>query len=285
MSFPSQDYQIAVMAREELLIAIDWARAEGWNPGLQDADCFYAADPQGFLVGKLDRQPIATISAVKYGHSFGFIGFYIVHPDARHQGYGIQIWQRAIEILEGRTIGLDGVVAQQENYQKSGFTFAHRNIRFAGISDRANQLHPDLVPLSAIPFEQLKQCDRRFFPEQREQFLRAWIDQPDAQSMGILQGDRLCAYGVIRACHTGYKIGPLNAETPDLADALIQALMATLPLGSTFYLDVPEPNPQAIELAQKYKMKPAFETARMYRGCSPELPLGQIFGITSFELG
>ncbi|XGV87305.1 MAG: GNAT family N-acetyltransferase [Limnothrix sp. BL-A-16] len=285
MSFPSQDYQIAVMAHEELSIAIDWARAEGWNPGLHDADCFYAADPQGFLVGKLDHQPIATISAVKYGHSFGFIGFYIVHPDARHQGYGIQIWQRAIEILEGRTIGLDGVVAQQENYQKSGFTFAHRNIRFAGISDRADQLHPDLVPLSVIPFEQLKQCDRRFFPEQREQFLRAWIDQPHAQSMGILEGDRLCAYGVIRACHTGYKIGPLNAETPDLADALIQALMSTIPLGSTFHLDVPEPNTPAIALAEMYGMQPAFETARMYRGRSPELPLGQIFGITSFELG
>jgi hypothetical protein len=32
-------------------------------------------------------------------------------------------------------------------------------------------------------------------------------------------------------------------------------------------------------------MAPVFETARMYRGAAPELPLGNIFGITTFELG
>lgn len=285
MSSPARDYQISIMAREELSIAIEWAKAEGWNPGLHDADCFYAADPQGFLVGKLDHQPIATISAVKYGQSFGFIGFYIVHPDFRHQGYGIQIWNRALESLQGRTIGLDGVVAQQENYKKSGFTFAHRNIRFAGITDRRDHPHPDVVPLSAIPFEQLSQGDRRFFPERREPFLRAWIDQPQAQSMGILEGDRLCAYGVIRACHKGYKIGPLNAETYDLAIELFQGLIATLPPESTIYLDVPEPNSRAIDLAQTYHMQPAFETARMYAGSAPAINLQKVFGISSFELG
>ncbi|HLA33082.1 MAG TPA: GNAT family N-acetyltransferase, partial [Pseudomonas sp.] len=31
------------MTRAEVDLAIDWAAAEGWNPGLHDADCFYAA--------------------------------------------------------------------------------------------------------------------------------------------------------------------------------------------------------------------------------------------------
>lgn len=32
-------------------------------------------------------------------------------------------------------------------------------------------------------------------------------------------------------------------------------------------------------------LAPVFETARMYRGAMPRLPLERIFGITSFELG
>ena len=68
-------YTIRTMTRQEIDIAIDWAAAEGWNPGLHDADCFYAADPHGFLIGLLGDEPIATISAVKYGASFGFLGF------------------------------------------------------------------------------------------------------------------------------------------------------------------------------------------------------------------
>ncbi|MGZ4981767.1 MAG: GNAT family N-acetyltransferase, partial [Methylobacter sp.] len=74
-------YTIRTMTRQEINIAVDWATEEGWNPGLHDADCFYAADPSGFLVGLLDDEPIATISVVKYGDSFGFLGFYIVKPE------------------------------------------------------------------------------------------------------------------------------------------------------------------------------------------------------------
>jgi hypothetical protein len=32
-------------------------------------------------------------------------------------------------------------------------------------------------------------------------------------------------------------------------------------------------------------LAPSFETARMYRGPAPDLPLAQIFGIGTFELG
>ena len=51
------------------------------------------------------------------------------------------------------------------------------------------------------------------------------------------------------------------------------------------FLDLPEPNADAIAMASEAGMTPAFETARMYAGAAPDLPLAQIYGITSFELG
>jgi len=113
--------QIRSMPLEEIDLALDWAAAEGWNPGLQDAVPFRAADPEGFLIGQIDDTPVAIISAVRYAESFGFIGFYIVHPAWRGQGHGWAIWQAAMARLAGRTIGLDGVPAQQDNYRRSGF--------------------------------------------------------------------------------------------------------------------------------------------------------------------
>lgn len=87
----SLNYTIRNMTRNEINIAIDWAAIEGWNPGLYDAECFFTADPNVFFIGEVNNEPIATISAVKYGNTFGFIGFDIVKPQYRGQGYGSEL--------------------------------------------------------------------------------------------------------------------------------------------------------------------------------------------------
>src|SRR5690242_8300491 len=125
MSNPS--LQIGTATRAELDLMVEWAAAEGWNPGLADADCFHAADPGGFLVGRLNGEPIGCISVVEYEPVFGFLGFYIVKPALRGQGHGLRIWQAGMTRLANRVVGLDGVIAQQENYKRSGFVLAHRN--------------------------------------------------------------------------------------------------------------------------------------------------------------
>lgn len=118
------DLLVRTMRPDEVSIAVDWAAAEGWNPGLADGACFAVADPNGFFIGELDGVPAATVSCVNYGASFAFLGFYIVRQDLRGCGYGLRMWNAAIAHAGPRVIGLDGVVAQQQNYQKSGFRLA-----------------------------------------------------------------------------------------------------------------------------------------------------------------
>ena len=273
------------MSREDVEVAISWAAAAGWNPGHHDADCFYVADATGFWMGVLGDEPIATISAVKYSSSFGFLGFYIVKSEYRGQGYGIQLWNAALQTLAGRNIGLDGVAAQQQNYQRSGFQLAYRNIRYEGVGGGEFIENSAIVPLSSLPFTMIANYDRLFFPCDRSQFLRCWINQPDSSALGILHNDRLAGYGVLRACHRGYKIGPLFADQPNLAESLFLALKAHTTANDSIYLDVPELNAAAIKLAEKHNMKTVFETARMYTQCCPDLPYDRLFGVTTFELG
>jgi GNAT superfamily N-acetyltransferase len=278
-------YVIRSMTRPEFDLALDWAAAEGWNPGLHDAAAFHAADPEGFLIGLLDGQPVATISAVRYGRGFGFIGFYIVRPECRGQGYGLQIWNAAMARLAGRTVGLDGVVAQQDNYRKSGFVLAWNNARFEGVGGGPRPADDAIVPLSTLPVDTVVAYDRAFFPDDRRAFLRAWIDQPGASALGLLQDGHLTGCGMLRPCRSGFKIGPLFADTPALAERFFVALKAQAPEGAPLFLDIPVPHAAALELVQRHHMTKGFETARMYTGLAPQLPLERLYGVTSFELG
>ncbi len=280
------EYKIRSMTKDELSIAIDWAAQEGWNPGVDDLESFYSADPNGFLIGLLDGQPVATISAVKYGKSFGFMGFYIVAPAYRGQGYGLKIWNAGLDYLAGRNIGLDGVVEQQDNYRKSGFKLAYRNIRYEGIGDGGKPADcPELVPLSELPMDAILAYDQPFFPDDRMAFLNAWLRQKDSTALGYLEDGKLAGYGVLRACRSGYKIGPLFADRSSIAKTLLAALKSKVSRGAPFYLDPPEVNPAAVALAEDNGMRVVFETARMYSGSMPELPLDRTYGVTSFELG
>src|SRR5512134_2211036 len=169
-------FTIRPMRASEIALAADWAAAEGWNPGLNDASCFATVDAEGFLIGELDRKPAATISCVNYNDRFAFLGFYIVRPDLRGRGFGWRIWQAAMAHAGARTIGLDGVVAQQDNYRKSGFALAYRNVRYGGrVATAGSAARPETGPLADIPLSIVAADDARVFPAPRLAFLRAWI--------------------------------------------------------------------------------------------------------------
>lgn len=274
---------IRPMTAADLDRAVDWAAAEGWNPGVDDAPAFRAADPDGFLMGFRGGVPIACISAVGYGASFGFIGFYICRPEERGRGYGLALWQAGLGRLAGRTVGLDGVIAQQDNYRRSGFVLAHRNVRYGGTVAVEAPDDRRLVPIGPAGRAAVMAYDRAFFRAPRETFLEAWLGGGRRRGLAAVEGGTIRGYGVVRPCRSGHKIGPLFAEDDGTADLLFRGLAAGL--DGLVYLDPPEPNRAARALAARYGLAPVFETARMYRGTAPDLPLDRMFGITTFELG
>jgi len=278
------DYLIKKMGLEDLRVALDWAAAEGWNPGLGDCEPFHAADPDGFFMAVAPDGQVGCVSAVAYGHDFGFIGFFIVRPDRRGHRVGPDLVHQALARLGGRDIGLDGVEKKISNYENLGFKLAHNNVRYAGTTAAA-PLSGETFPLEEGHFEELLAFDRRFFPAPRPGFLALWIGPRGGAALGAMEHGKLKGYGVIRPCRQGYKVGPLFAESPELAFALFSDLGASVASGAPLFLDVPAVNPSAVRLAELNRMRPVFKTARMYNKEFPPLPLDSIYGITSFELG
>jgi GNAT superfamily N-acetyltransferase len=282
MGRASEDLAIRAMRSDEIATAVDWAGAEGWNPGLADAHCFGAVDPGGFLVAEADGTPAAVISAVNYDDRFAFLGFYIVQPELRGRGFGLRVWQAALAHAGTRTMGLDGVVEQQANYARSGFVFSHRNIRYGGVPKGLGGAG-ETVPLAQVPLDVIVADDARVFPAARPFFWLAWLGAPGHRGRALMRNGKLAAWGVIRPCRRGRKIGPLVADDRQTAAAVFAGLVGD-ETGEVF-LDVPEPNGSAVALAMKQGLTPVFETARMYRGPVRPVALERVFGVTSFELG
>lgn len=279
-----QSFVVRPMTRSELETVRGWAEVEGWNPGLHDCDTYCATDPGGYLSGHVNGEMMAAISAVRYGEGFGFVGLYIVRPLHRGQGYGLRMWEAGLANLGDRVIGLDGVVERQNDYRRSGFELAFRNMRFCGLTFPGAR--PDgVAPLQGIPFDAVVRYDAHMFPAERRAFLQGWVNQAGSHGLALLRAGAMAGYGVIRPAASGFRIGPLFADDPETAEVLFAALAGSVPPGQPLYLDLPEPNEQALQLAKRHGMSLVFETARMYKGPAPALPLNRIYGVTTFELG
>ena len=63
---PTPNYHIRTMTAQEVALSIEWAAAEGWNPGRHDARCFRAADPDGFLTGMIRKNCIRRVAGLTY---------------------------------------------------------------------------------------------------------------------------------------------------------------------------------------------------------------------------
>jgi hypothetical protein len=278
------DLHIRTMRPDEIAIAIDWAANEGWNPGLADAACFAQVDPDGFFIAEIGAGAVAIVSCVNYDATFAFLGLYIVRNDMRGRGYGLRIWNAAIAHAGARVIGLDGVVAQQQNYRKSGFEYAYANLRYGGTVTASPSPPVGVIALGEVPLAIVAADDATVFPATRTAFLRAWIGAPGHVGRALVRDGRLAAWGVIRPCRTGHKIGPLVADDRGAAETVLAALLAATGGGEVF-LDVPGVNADAVATARELGLAPVFETARMYTGAIPPLRLARVFGITTFELG
>ncbi|MBX3167468.1 MAG: GNAT family N-acetyltransferase [Candidatus Eremiobacteraeota bacterium] len=265
--------------------ALEWAGLEGWNPGQNDAATFFQIDPGGFWLGQLGDRPVASLSAVQWNDDFAFIGLYIVVPEERGKGYGWQLWRHVVQAHEGKCLGLDGVVAQQANYARSGFQLAHRSLRWAGHAGQFTGKSPQVVPLHQLDQDELIRLDCAVSPADRPHYVKTWLAQPDTRSWGLASHGSVDGLAVARPCQSGWKIGPLIARTAEQARELMHACCTGLASDTPVFVDAPEPNAAAQDLFAGAGFTVSFECARMYTRPVRQHRLDWLYGVTSFELG
>ncbi|WP_414897792.1 GNAT family N-acetyltransferase [Rhodovulum sp. YEN HP10] len=274
------------MTADELPVVLDWAAEEGWNPGLDDAAAFHAADPAGFFVAeagaKAGGRIVAAISVVNHTDAVAFLGLYLCRPDWRKQGIGHALWTHALGHAGARTVGLDGVEAQQENYRKSGFEPAGRTVRYAGVLP--GRAHSGIGPVLQGDLGTLIAMEAGATGYEKRAFLSAWTtDCETRRTLVCRAAGGVAGFATIRACREGWKIGPLVAADRAVAAALIETC-GRIAHGAPAMIDVPQSSPWLAGHCRALGLVPVFGTARMYRGPAP-VPGPAIAAVATLELG
>lgn len=274
---------IRAMTAGELDLALEWAAAEGWNPGLDDAAAFGAADPEGLLIAEIGGEPAASLSIARFGGRHAFLGLFICRPEFRGRGVGLALWQEGLARLAPEVTGLDGVPAQQANYARAGFAPSHRTLRYAGplVARRPDRTEP----LAPAHLNAALALDRAVTGFDRGAFLADWLTGARSRrGRALVRDGRLAGLGLLRDCREGVKIGPLIAPDRMGAEALLDGLAALAP-GAAAMIDIPEPNEPAVAMVRERGLTAVFETARMWRGPAPAQDLARTFGVATLELG
>jgi hypothetical protein len=282
------EISIQKISKQDLQTLIGWASAEGWNPGTHDVDVFWNTDPDGFYGVKLGDKLIAGGAIISYQKAFGFMGLFIVDSHYRSQGIGNALWHKRKELLMGRlnsnaSIGMDGILAMQPYYQKGGFNVAFRDERYE-LQGKEYRYSEKVTPILPEDFEEILEYDSLHFGFQRSAFLKQWLTMPDSSAIKFNHENEIVGYAVVRKAEKGYRIGPLFAQNDLIAEELLKCCLSNS-RENEVYLDVPTINENTMKLVQKYNGKYIFECARMYFGQAPHLPMNELYGITSFELG
>lgn len=260
---------------------IDWAAAEGWNPGPDDAAAFHATDPEGFFLASDGAEPVAGISVVNHSESFAFLGLYLCRPEWRGRGIAFALWQHALEHAGGRTVGLDGVPAQQAHYAKSGFVRTGETRRWTGaIEGRASG---NLRPVRAGDLTALAALDAEANGVDKAGFLALWLANSATRRTLVLDRDGPQGFVTARACRTGVKIGPLVARDDADAVTLLHGAAALFP-GESAMVDVPDTMAGLTRHCEGLGLTVPFVTARMYRGPAP-VPGPFVTAVATLELG
>ncbi len=266
----------------EVRLMLDWAAAEGWNPGHDDAAAFHAADPGGFFVAEWQGALAAAISVVNHSDDLAFLGLYLCRPELRGRGIGYALWSHALDHAGARVVGLDGVPAQQANYAKSGFRRSGQTHRLTGTLPAASPALPLARPPDA---EALCALDRAACGYDRRRFLTAWTrPEPRRKTVLLRSGAEISGFATARLCRDGCKIGPVVA--PSAEAALQLATQAAAALGArAVSVDVPRLDRGFGKRLQALGFVESFTTARMYRGSAAPVTGPELQAIATMELG
>lgn len=262
-----------------------WGNQEGWNIGFHDAECFFAADPGGFFIGRVGGRPVSAVSMVNYSDEFSAWGHYLVDPRLRGRGYGQGVWEVAVRHAGSRAASGDAMPGVVGFYRREGMVPVHHTVHWAGRLARAGREVDGVEPVRPEQLGAVADYDGECFPAHRPGFLGRWLFAPGHVARAHWAGGRVTGYGVLRPAPTGYRIGPLVADTPRIAAEVFDALTAHLRPGAEVSAFSPEVQEAAAPLLSAGGLAERFRLVRVHRGAPPAHRARNVYAIASLELG
>lgn len=263
-------------------------RSAGWNQLSRDWEIFLTLDPLGNRVCVHDGSVVGTVTTIRYGDHFSWIGMVLVDPAHRRKGIGLALLGQAVQLLKNENcVKLDATPAGRQVYLKLGFEDEYELSRMSASSINIQHLisSPAATALAADELEIVRSFDREVFGADRMALLSWMLDGAPELAFKVLEGNRLKGYCFGRSGFRYAHIGPVVATDAEVAKALVSAALKQYG-NKPVIVDVPHHDASWRSWLESVGFSELRPFIRMYRGSNryPGIPENQ-YAILGPEFG
>jgi len=216
-------------------------RATGWNQVARDWAQFLALEPQGARVAEWDGRVVGTVTTLRYGDRFGWIGMVLVDPAVRGRGLGTLLLDQAmLLLLDMPLMRLDATPAGHAIYLKRDFREEFRIRRLQATAPRGlvGPAGSRVRIMSASDLPDVIALDEQVFGARRAAMLHwMWGGAPDYAWI-VRHAGTVAGYALGRHGHAFEHLGPIVASDEEAARLLAAAVLSDHP-GRNFVIDAP----------------------------------------------
>ncbi len=209
--------------------AIEQTSREGWDNTPSTFRVFLAHDPHGCFIAEVDGDRVGMITTTCYEHS-AWIGNLIVTPPHRCQGIGRHLMEHAIGQIEARgirTISLEADPMGVRLYRGLGFVDQSESPRF--IKQPPHAVCPCPADrLQKADLDMVTAIDAVGFGDDRRRLLSELI-RSSLAAFAIPSTEHLAGFAMALPAARGVRLGPSMAETMDVAEKLVTAVIVNFP--------------------------------------------------------
>jgi GNAT superfamily N-acetyltransferase len=261
----------------------------GWTPHEWAMRALIGQDDTIFVVAQDEGGGIAAVgSGIVYAPTIGFIGNMVVGEAWRRRGVGSEVLD-AVATWLGRAgcsrLELNATDDGRPLYERHGF--ASRGTSAAvSISRRALRrlgAVADARPLRSGDLDSLAAYDRPRFGGDRSRLLELLITDGIARGLLVERDGNIEGYAFLQA--DDGRLGPMVADTPDVAAQLVAAMFEAEPELADVRLNLPPGNATGAAWLRRVRVAMADWDGRMARG--PEIARRDdtIYQMTAGPLG
>lgn len=290
----SKNIYIRSMQKKDFMTLFEWVKKEEWNPGFYDFESYLLVDRDGFRMLWYDDIPVAALASIKYPHSLGYLGLYVVKPEYRGKSLGRYLWDNTIKRMSDcKTVILNAVINQVSNYEAYGFQKASLVNRWHVDASKVllerKEISSTYVFTQNISISEIADLDYLASGCYRPQFWKSILASPDSYYLAVRSVGQLVGFGLALKCVRGYKIAPLYCSSFTIADCLLQKICAilkkiTVNKDNEIQLDSVNFH-KSTSLFEKYGFIKAYNFVMMCRGEEPRINKNILYGINSLEIG
>ncbi|GFQ90605.1 acetyltransf_18 domain-containing protein [Trichonephila clavata] len=276
---PRHSIEIRTMREEDISQLMNLRRQLGIHDATSSVQSWMAVDPEGIKVAVNENGDIVgSCSYVKNHPELYFAGIYCVQKEYRNYNVGIQIFNAAKENAKDKNIAANSVLSMAKKYQQSGdFPIIDEDlttvknyfpdpIHSEMLFNKDLPANIEIEPFQECLLPSIVQYDASVVGHTRELILRLSCHEEDSRTFAAFRNGVCIGFGSIkRSCLGAGRVGPLYAEDPVVAEALLKKLIESYPNRNGLAISTPSSNIPNNAILQKLGNAKTETCLRIYR--------------------